>query len=138
MTRRKEIESIIIGTLLNTFETDWFADCSYCITADMFMEERNAKIYSVICEYRNTGDKVITPIHLFEFDDKLFPLLEYMSNLAVDFYFLVKKIKFNERVRLAKLIEGKQYRYTDVKFSDYVSKFIEMVIKERKTQNKSI
>ena len=83
MTRRKEIESIIIGTLLNTFETDWFADCSYCITADMFTDKRNARIYSAICEYRNTGDKVITPIHLFEFDDKLFPLLEYLSLIHI-------------------------------------------------------
>ena len=54
MTRRQEIENIIIGTLLSTFDTDWFADCRYCITTDMFADERNAMIYSAICKHGAT------------------------------------------------------------------------------------
>lgn len=138
MTRRQEIENIIIGTLLNTFDTDWFADCSYCITADMFTDERNARIYSAIRGYRKTGDKAITPYHLCLFDDKMLSLAVYMEDLATDFYFLVKKVNYNERVWIAREFEGKRCRYTDVKFSDYVGKFLEMVIGERKTQNKAI
>lgn len=138
MTRRQEIENIIIGTLLNTFDTDWFADCSYCITADMFVDNRNAKIYSAICEYRNTGDKSITPYHLFKFDKKLISLAEHIVNLASNYYFLVKKVEYNETVWRYRLIDGKRYRYTDVNFMDYVGKFIEMVTKERKMQNKAI
>lgn len=138
MTRRQEIENIIIGTLLNTFDTDWFAECSYCITADMFEDIRNANIYNVICEYRKTGDASITPYHLIRFDKNLITLAEHIIDLATNFYFLVKKVEYNETVWRYRLIDGKRYRYTDVKFSDYVSKFIEIVIKELKTQNKAI
>lgn len=138
MTRRQEIENIIIGTLLSTFDTDWFADCCYCITADMFVDERNAKIYSAICEYRKTSDKIITPYHLCSFDKNILPLAGYMVELAVDYYFLANKVNYNERVWLARQIEGKLYRYTDVKFSDYVGKFLEMVIIERKKLNKAV
>lgn len=138
MTRRQEIENIIIGTLLNTFDTDWLADCSYCITADMFTDERNATIYSAIIEYRKTDDKSITPYHLCEFDKELLPLAGYMVELAGDYYFLAKKVDYNERVWIARQIDCKRYRYTDVKFTDYVEKFLEMVIEERKTRNKAI
>ncbi len=136
MTRRQEIENIIIGTLLNTFDTDWFADCSYCITSDMFMDNRNAKVYSAIIEYRKEGDKAISPYHLCEFNKELYPLAAYMAYLATNYYFLIKKVEYNETVWRCRLIDGKQYRYTDVKFSDYVGKFIEIVIKERKKQSK--
>lgn len=138
MTRRQEIENIIIGTLLNTFDTDWLADCSYCITADMFTDERNARIYSAIIEYRKTDDKSIAPYHLCEFDNKLRPLAGHMVELAVNYYFLANKVNYNERIWLARQIEGKLYRYTDVKFSDYVGRFLEMVIVERKEQNKAV
>lgn len=138
MTRRQEIENIIIGTLLNTFDTDWFADCRYCITTDMFADERNAKIYSAICDYRKASDKVITPYHLYRFDKELLPLAGYMVELAGDYYFLAKKVDYNEGVWLARQIDGKRYRYTDVRFSDYVGKFLEMVIIERKEQNKAV
>ena len=138
MTRRQEIENIIIGTLLNTSDTDWFADCGYCITADMFTDERNARIYSAIHEYRKTGDRAITPYHLCKFDNDLFSLAVYMTELSANYYFFVKKVYYNERVWIARTFEGKRCRYTDVKFSDYVGKFLEMVIGERKTQNKAI
>lgn len=133
MTRRQEIENIIIGTLLNTFDTDWFADCRYCITTDMFIDERNAKIYSAICEYRKTNDKTITPYHLCYFDKNLLSLAVYMAELAGDYYFLVKKVNYNENVWLLREFKGERYKYTDVEFSDYVGKFVEMVIYERKT-----
>lgn len=138
MTRRQEIENIIIGTLLNTFDTDWFADCRYCITTDMFADERNAKIYSTICEYRKASDKVITPYHLCSFDKNLLPLADYMTGLAVDNYFLVKKVCYNSNVWRSRQSTGKLYGYTDVRFSDYVGKFLEMVIVERKEQNKAV
>lgn len=138
MTRQQEIENIVIGTLLNTFDTDWFADCGYCITANMFKDERNAKIYSAICEYRKTGDKAITPYHLCEFHSDLLPLAGYMTELATCCYFLVKKVSYNENVWIARHIDGKRHRYTDIKFSDYVVKFLENVISERKMRNKPI
>lgn len=138
MTRKQEIENIIIGTLLNTFETDWFADCSYCIMADMFVDKRNAGIYSAIVEYRKDGDKSITPYHLCKFDNVLLSLAGYMTELSVDYYFLAKKVFYNESVWVSRQIEGKRYRYTDVTFMDYVTKFLEMVISERKCQNKPI
>lgn len=138
MTRRQEIENIIIGTLLSTFDTDWFADCCYCITSDMFKDVRNAKIYSAIVEYRKDGDKSITPYHLCKFDNVLLSLAGHMTELTVDYYFLAKKVFYNESVWVLRQIEGKRYRYTDVKFTDYVAKFLEMVIEESKMQNRAI
>lgn len=138
MTRRQEIENIIIGTLLNTFGTDWFADCRYCITTDMFTDERNAKIYSAVCEYRKTNDKTITPYHLCNFDKNLLSLAGYMAGLAGDYYFLVKKVNYNENVWMVREFDGKRCRYTEVKFSDYVGKFLDIIIRERKMQNKVV
>lgn len=138
MTRRQEIESIIIGTLLNSFETDWFADCGYCITADMFIDERNAKIYSAIRECRKAGIKEITPHSLMGFDKTLTPLAGHMSGLATNHSFAVSKARYNEAVWLERQNGGARYQYTSVQFSDYVAKFLEMVIKERKEQNNAI
>lgn len=138
MTRRQEIENIIIGTLLNTFDTDWFADCCYCIRADMFTDDKKARIYSAICEYRKTCDTSITPYHLCKFDKSLLPLAGYIIDLATNYYFLVKKVEYNEMIWRCRLNDGKRYRYTEVKFLDYVCKFIKMVIEECKTQNKAI
>lgn len=138
MTHRQEIENIIIGTLLNTFDTDWFADCSYCITADMFTDERNAAIYSAIIEYRKTDDKSITPYHLCKFNKDMTQFAVYMAELSLDYYFLVKKVRYNERVWITRSISGVRCRYTDIKFSDYVAKFLENVISERKMCNKPI
>ena len=138
MTRRLEIENIIIGTLLNSFETDWFADCGYCITADMFIDERNAKIYSAIRECRKTGVKEITPHSLMEFDKTLTPLAGHMSGLSINHSFAVSKARYNEAVWMERQNGGARYQYTSVQFSDYVAKFLEMVIKERKEQNNAI
>lgn len=138
MTRRQEIENIIIGTLLNTFDTDWLADCSYCITANMFTDERNARIYSAICEYRKAGENVITPYHLCKFNKDMTQFAVYMVELSLDYYFLVKKVCYNERVWITRSISGVRCRYTDIKFSDYVAKFLENVISERKMCNKPI
>lgn len=138
MTRRQEIEKIIIGTLLNSFETDWFADCGYCITADMFIDERNAKIYSAIRECRKTGVKEITPHSLMEFDKTLASLAGHMAGLATNHNFTTSKVRYNETVWLERQNSGERYQYTSVRFSDYVAKFLEMVIKERKEQNNAI
>lgn len=132
MSRLQEIENIIIGTLLNSFDIDWFAECSFCITSDMFKDDRNSKIYSSICEFRKAGNIEITPLGLYNFDNSLSPLIGHMITLASDFYFLVKKSNYNEGVRLARRFEGKQYRYTDVSFKDYVTKFLDGVILERR------
>lgn len=134
MSRLQEIENIIIGTLLNSFDIDWLVKCSFCITADMFKDNRNSKVYSAILEFRKTGKTEITPLNLYSFDESLFPLISHMITLATDCYFLVKKLNYNENVRLARYFLGKQYRYTDVSFTDYVNKFIDGVILERRVK----
>ena len=138
MTRRQEIENIIIGTLLSTFDTDWFADCCYCITTDMFKDVRNAKIYSAVCEYRKSGNFRITAYDLCIFDNSLLSLAVYMVNLSINCDFFIKKVCYNNNVWRLRHSTGKLYRYTDVKFSDYVGNFLEMVIIERKKLNKVV
>lgn len=135
MTRRQEIENIIIGTLLNTFDTDWFGDCSYCITEDMFIDSRNAKIYSSICKYRQRDSGEINPFVLYEFDKSLKPVLVYMLDLSTNYSFFIKKVDYNEKIWISKQVHENSFKYTYIQFSDYVSKFIEYVISEKDKRN---
>lgn len=140
MTRSQEIENIIVGTLLNSFETDdWYRDCAICITADMFEDSRNAKIYSTITTMYKAGIKVITPLNIFEFgDDETKSSVDYIVELATNYHYLVKKCYYNESVWIERTINGKRYRYTEVKFSDYVAKFVQYAIGKKKAQNKAV
>lgn len=140
MTRRQEIENIIIGTLLNSFETDdWYGDCAICITVDMFEDSRNAKIYSTIAAMHKVGLNITTPLDVFEFgDEEIKSFTEYMCYLATDYHFLAKKVDYNESVWIDRMINGKRYRYTEVKFSDYVAKFVQYAIGKKKAQNKAV
>lgn len=140
MTRSQEIENIIIGTLLNSFDTDdWFMDCAICITVDMFEDSRNAKIYSTIAAMHKVGLNMTTPIDVFEFgNEETKSFVDYMVELASNYHYLVKKCYYNESVWIERMINGKRYRYTEVKFSDYVSKFVQNAIEKEKARNKTV
>lgn len=137
MTRKQEIENIIIGTLLNSCDVDWFADCGYCVTTEMFADKRNAEIYATICEYRKISDGEISPFEIYKFgNEKIKSLAAYMVELATDFDFFTKKVHYNESVWIARHIRGERYSYTDIKFTDYVSKFIENYCEKRPKERK--
>lgn len=128
MDRRQEIENIIIGTLLNECDNrTWYNDCKSCITPMMFQDKRNQEIYQTITTIKAKGQKDITPYDLILFSPKLQELAEYMCNLAIDFYFEIKKLRYNLTIKYA-------YRndYTRVEFSDYVTKFIQLSFKKGK------
>lgn len=128
MTRRQEIENIIIGTILNNYcGEDYFSDCKSCITANMFSDERNRMIYNKAIEMRNAGHLNITPFDVVKYDTAMFELAPYMCELSVYWYFLSKKVDYNERQWLWSLSHDYKPRYTEVTFSDYVNRFIQIV-----------
>lgn len=126
MNRRQEIESIIIGTILNSFNgDDYLINCKSCITADMFSDERNKVIYSKAIEMSKSGLKEITPQTMLQYDSDMTSLLPYILDLATDWNFVVKKAEYNSNVYYTD--HSKTPRYTMVKFDDYITRFIKLV-----------
>ena len=84
-------------------------------------------------------ENITTPLDVFEFgDEEIKSFTEYMCYLATDYHFLAKKVDYNESVWIDRMINGKRYRYTEVKFSDYVAKFVQYAIGKKKAQNKAV
>lgn len=128
MDRRQEIENIIIGTLLNECDNrDWYKDCRYCLSLDMFKDERNRQIYSTIKEMKDKGLKDTTPYDIVTFSKGLQNLAVYMCDLAFSFYFEIKKLNYN----LIRMYLNRN-DYTSVEFSDYVTKFIQLSFRKEK------
>ena len=126
MTRRQEIESIIIGTILSShLGENYLNDCKSCITADMFSDEKNAKIYSTALEMQKAGCETITPTDVVEYKSDMISLAPYMCELADDWFFEAKKAKYNSNVYYSDTT-GKS-KYTHVTFSDYVNRFVQLV-----------
>ena len=126
MTRRQQIESIIIGTLLNSINgKNYYENCKSCITSDMFQSGENAKIYETIAEMSNNGKTDFSPYHLAMFNERLLDIASYMCYLATDFYFEDKKARYNAMCYFYS--NGKRPEYTRVSFDDYVSRFIQIV-----------
>lgn len=128
MTRRQEIESIIIGTILSShLGEDYLKDCKSCITADMFCDERNSLIYSKAVEMYSKGFSEITPYTLVNYDSSLLPVAPYMCEVADDWYFESKKTSYNLKLYYGCTNGTERPKYTRVTFSDYVTRFVQLV-----------
>lgn len=128
MTRRQEIENIIIGTILNNYSgEDYMNDCKCCITADMFADKRNEKIYAKVFEMQKSGYNDITPYDIVAYNEEMIEYASYMCELASDWHFLYKKVLYNERQWLRSLSSDYNSKYTYVQFTDYINKFIQLV-----------
>lgn len=126
MTRREEIEDIIIGTLLNSNkENDYYEQVRYCVTADMFSNGKNRRIYEIIVKMRKDGLTDTCPSDIYAYNSSLScGFVAYMCELATDYYFFTKKLKYNRWINLNDTSIHK--RYTNVSFDDYVSRLIKL------------
>lgn len=130
MSRREQIENIVIGTLLNdNAEDNFFVSCKYCITPDMFKNPQNRALFCVIRDFRAKDDKQPTLEKLSEYTQNFGGLTQRMIDLSIDWHFLIKKIHYNNAQLYAYWFEGKRPCLTYVSFEDYVSRLVELSIK---------
>lgn len=125
MNRREQIESIIVGTLLNSDETaNYFADVKSVISSDMFVDSRRGRIYNIVAEMNAKGIATVCPYSIYEYLKCVIdaPILVYMTELAADWHFLAKKVEYNEWIWMTG-----QKRYTNVMFNDYIKRFVQLV-----------
>lgn len=129
MERRVELENIIIGTLLESDgQKNWYEDCRCSITADMFTDEVNRRIYSYISEMNAKGITDTRPSSIFdEYGEQVVDIVSRMCELCNEYSFIHKKIQYNELRYLTQIEYGVKVQYTDVKFTDYVYGFINQV-----------
>ena len=129
MTRREEIENIIIGTLLcSDYSVNYYESCRCCITPDMFSDDTNRRIYEIVVEMNANGIIEVSPYTIYTtYGDKVRDMICRMCELATDYSFLHMKTQYNEMMFVRWHLLGIRPRYTDVKFDDYVNRFIQLV-----------
>ena len=128
MTRREKLENIIIGTLLeSTEDTNYFDACKCIITADMFTNDMNRRIFTIISEMNAKGERDTRPSAIFDrYGVEVMELLSQMVDMVTDFSFIHLKMDYNERRYLASLTTGIEPEYTDVTFADYVEALVKI------------
>ncbi len=124
MSRKEEIERIIIGTLLSGREV--FAECASNITPDMFSNDDNRRIYCKILEMRDKVFCDLSPYSVVSYDSSMADVAAYMSELVDEYDFEMKKMRYNLNLYLTGTDE--RPKYTTVTFSDYVTRFISLYV----------
>lgn len=134
MNRREELENIIIGTLLESNkERNYFDECKGALTADMFLDNVNRRIYTIISEMNAKGNVETDPCTIYkEYDFMVLDILPRMMELCADYSFIHKKTEYNERRFLESCINGTEYKRADVHFEDYVNQFLKIVFYEER------
>lgn len=128
MTRREQLEKIIIGTLLESTEQRNYYDDCHCLSPDMFQDDKNRRIFGIIVDMNRQGKVNTTPCDIFnEYNEAVFDIAADMCELCTDYSFIHLKTEYNERHFMASCVFGVEYTRTDVQFEDYVKQFIKLV-----------
>ena len=122
MTREYKIECIIVGTIMNNSVcNDYYNECRFIITDDMFADEFHKKIYRAVKKIWESGMKYISPLEVFQ---EIGGTPETAYNLCVlssEFHFEYMKYVFNRNERHK--INGKP-NLTRIQFVDYIKQFV--------------
>lgn len=139
MSRRQEIENIIIGTLLeSTAEENYYVHCRCCISADMFIEEANRRIYGLIADMNAKGKPATTPSDIFaEYGESVMDILDAMVDKVVNWSFIHKKVQYNEYWWVESQLSGCEHKRTEVTFLDYINYFVKMVFEDGEKRYKT-
>ena len=123
MERKQKLEKIIIGTLLeSTWRYNYFDDVKCLISADMFSDDVNRRIYGLISEMNAKGKKETTPADIFEeYGSEVLDIVPAMCDLCVDYSFIHLKTRYREM----RFLNGCK-TVQDVTFNDYVNQFVMM------------
>lgn len=129
MSRRIELENIIIGTLLDDVGDEHYVnDCRSFITKEMFEDETNRALYGYIMELSAKGMDY-SPLGIYShYGQSVTDLVPAMVEKVTDYSFVHKKSLYNERQWLGSQVFGVKPIYTDIRFSDYVMAFIKMAV----------
>lgn len=133
MTRREQLENIIIGTLLESNEMrNYFDDCR-CLSSDMFLNETNRRIFGYVREMNLKGNVCTDPCSILEeYGEAVVDIAADMCDVCTDYSFIHLKMDYNERHFLSSVAYGIEQTRTDVEFVDYVKQFIKLVYDEDK------
>ena len=146
-SRRTQIESIVLGTLLfdgtasavTDGVRDNYKECQ-CITPDMFSDELDGRIFSTIRDMHRAGITTTGPLQILEFNKSLLSadFLPHCCSL-MDNDFEVKKMCYNAEIDTRKIYyflnpskAAPLPPYTTVNFSDYVTALIKIVYSNAK------
>lgn len=113
MSRKQEIENIIIGTLINGYDEYWDS-VKYCITPNMISDDLNRRLFKEM----SAGSKNLVELSHGKTDEETLRIVD----LAADCDFDWKKWLYNSRQHWF----GNPPKYTDVTFDDYVSRFVKL------------
>lgn len=127
MNRANEIENIIIGTLLDSDGmVNYYDECRSIVTPEMFYDDTNRRIYSLIVEMNSKGMRKTTPCDIFDYyREAVLDILPRMCELCTSYSFVHKKFMYNEWHYLYDLTYGTSHEDTAVTFADYVERFIQ-------------
>ena len=139
MSRRQEIENIIIGTLLESTEGEnYFTHCRCCLTVDMFSDEANRRIYAIVAEMNAKGKTATTPSDIFaEYGAEVMDVMDAMVEKGVNWSFIHKKVQYNEYWYIERQLSGCEARHTDVTFLDYINLFVKIVFEDERKRYKT-
>lgn len=118
MTRKKEIENIIVGSLLN--DRDKLRDCAV-LTDDMFTPA-NAELLR-FCRNSTYAEPFAELATLWGVIDQA--VFVHAMEVAAFYDFDTLKNRHNLRANIASLM-GQPDNYTNVRFSDYVTQFLKL------------
>lgn len=140
MSRRQEVENIIIGTLLESnWRKNYYDDCRCVVSQEMFEDETNRRLYGIISEMNMRGDIETDPSSIFDaYGSEVLDILPAMLELVTEYSFIHKKVEYNEREFRKSAAYGCKPRYTEVTFTDYVNLFLKMVYGNEKRQRKAV
>lgn len=132
MSRRQQLENIIIGTLLESNdERNYFDDCKCLVSQDMFLKEVNRRIYGLVWEMNAKGMACTDPLSIFnEYGEKVMDICADMMEVCTHYSFIHLKTEYNERRFIRSCIAGTDYVRTNVQFIDYVKQFVNLVYKD--------
>ena len=132
MDRRDEIESIIIGSLLNDFDGEHFHACKSVIMPEMFRNKNYGKWYQMISDMHHDGYEDTTPLDIMQFNgwNTINDEVTDMMNVALEYDFLTRKTLYNESIKLDPKLVPKLL--TTVTFDAYVNRFIQLVYGQSK------
>lgn len=128
MSRREYIEKIIIGTLLESkgYE-NWYDDCRCSVSADMFRDATNRRIFELVADMNAMGKTETTPCDIMqEYGAEVMDIACDMVDLCTEYSFIHLKTKYNEERYIENMLFGSNHQATNVEFVDYVKKFVQL------------
>jgi len=112
--QRHQLETIVLGTLLNDSGRDGFFDGSRnVLREELFSDRRNAFIFGLIARMKADGERETTP----------YDILKYAKE---------KKIRYGDTARFCTYMCELSRNYAFDGFKKYVRQLVEIYVKEKR------